>query len=326
MPFVLVSMSRAKSGAYSVRKAIPADVRDEYKKLYDQGWEAKLTLPPSMRPQEAKAKQAEFLATIERRIQTIRDAKAGRTRSLSEREALALAGEWYRSYIAQHEDNPGSPERWEDLGEGLDALLDRAVTQVDYDEYEVDPKEWRCYQQAVAQEGGADRFLADKALALTPEAYRLFLDQAVAEFRNAAKLLKRRAKGDYSPDRRLKEFPEFKEAPKPHKHTGLTPWTLFEAYVTAVQPQASTVNRWRAVLEKHFEGRIASSISEDEAQAWADGLLNGKRSAITVNDIWCSSPRTVFAWAVKARRLSSNPFKDAKVTQPRKVRTRETDE
>jgi hypothetical protein len=36
-----------------------------------------------------------------------------------------------------------------------------------------------------------------------------------------------------------------------------------------MQPQASTVNRWRAVfldLEKHFEGRIASSISEDEAR------------------------------------------------------------
>jgi hypothetical protein len=45
MPFGLASMTRAKSGEYSVRKAIPADARDEYKKLYDQGWEAKLTLP-----------------------------------------------------------------------------------------------------------------------------------------------------------------------------------------------------------------------------------------------------------------------------------------
>jgi hypothetical protein len=50
------------------------------------------------------------------------------------------------------------------------------------------------------------------------------------------------------------------------------------------------------------------------------------RTAITVNDSWCSAARTVFGWAVKARKLSSNPFKDAKVTQPRKARTRETDE
>jgi hypothetical protein len=60
MPFGLASMTRAKSGAYSVRKAVPADVRDEYKKLYGPGWEANLTLPTSMRPQEAKAKQAGF--------------------------------------------------------------------------------------------------------------------------------------------------------------------------------------------------------------------------------------------------------------------------
>jgi hypothetical protein len=45
MPFVLVSMSRA----YSVRKAIPADVREEYERMYGQRWEAKLTLQASIR-------------------------------------------------------------------------------------------------------------------------------------------------------------------------------------------------------------------------------------------------------------------------------------
>ncbi len=84
MPFGLASMTRANSGAYSVRKAIPADVRDEYERLYGQRWEAKLRLPASMRPQEAKAKQAEFLATVETRIQAFRHAKTGRTRSLSD--------------------------------------------------------------------------------------------------------------------------------------------------------------------------------------------------------------------------------------------------
>jgi hypothetical protein len=80
MPFGLATMTRAKSGAFSVRKAIPADVRDEYKRLYGLSSEATLTLPPTMRPQEAKTKHAEFLATIERRIQAIRDATAGRGR------------------------------------------------------------------------------------------------------------------------------------------------------------------------------------------------------------------------------------------------------
>jgi hypothetical protein len=85
MPFGLASMTLAKSGAYSVRKAIPADVCPEYKRLYGLSSEATLTLPAAMRRQEAKAKQAEFLANIARRIQAIRDANAGRTRSLRER-------------------------------------------------------------------------------------------------------------------------------------------------------------------------------------------------------------------------------------------------
>jgi hypothetical protein len=182
MPFGLASMTRAKSGAYSVRKAIPADVRPEYKRLFGLSSEATLTLPPTMRPQEAKARQAEFLATIERRIQAIREGNAGRTRPLSERQALALAGEWYRWYVGQHEDNPGSPERWEDLGERLAELMDHAHSVVinkddpdDDSKIQIDPKEWRDSRHWITQDSGADRFLADKGLALTPEAYDLFL-------------------------------------------------------------------------------------------------------------------------------------------------------
>jgi hypothetical protein len=258
-------MTRAKSGAYSVRKAIPADVRDEYERPYGQRWEATLTLPATMRPQEAKAAQAKFLATVETRIKAIRDANAGRTRSLNERGALALAGEWYRWYTAQHEDNPGSPKHWEDLSEALYETVSRAHWEGEDGQYAINHKEWPDCRQAIAQESGADRFLADKGLALTPEAWDLFLQRVAFEFLTAAHLLERRGNRDYSPDKRLHEFPEWTEkTPKPHKVTGLTPWTLFEAYQKDKEPAPATVNRWRAVfldLEKHFEGRAASSIS-----------------------------------------------------------------
>jgi hypothetical protein len=110
---------------------------------------------------------------------------------------------------------------------------------------------------------------------------------------------------------------------------GATPWTLFEQWVSAKQPNASTVNRWRSVfieLEKRFEGRSLSSVTHDDAQTWAEGLVTKKRTARTVNDVWCSAARTVFTWAVKTRKIASNPFGATKVTQPRKARTRETDE
>lgn len=89
------------------------------------------------------------------------------------------------------------------------------------------------------------------------------------------------------------------------------------------------VDRWRSVffhLDKHFERRTANSITADDAQAWADQLITAKRGAATVNDIWCSAAHTVFGWGVKTRKLISNPVEDVSVAQPKKVRTRETDE
>jgi len=55
-------------------------------------------------------------------------------------------------------------------------------------------------------------------------------------------------------------------------------------------------------------------------------LITSKRRARTVNDIWCSAAKAVFGWAVRTRKLANNPFADARVTEPRKIRTRETDE
>jgi integrase len=186
----------------------------------------------------------------------------------------------------------------------------------------------------MAKEARADQFLADKGHSLTQDAYSLFLDYVLEDYIAAALLLERRADGDFSADERLEQFPTFEAAvPKvsevPKGSAGLTPWKLFDAWIAAKQPGRSTINRWRSVflhLDKHFNGRTASSITGDDAQSWADQLLSAKRTAPTVNTIWCNAARTVFGWAVKTRKLISNPFKGVSVTQPRKVRTRETDE
>jgi hypothetical protein len=39
-------------------------------------------------------------------------AKRGEGQSLSQRQAFALAGEWYVWYVARHEENLGAPEHW----------------------------------------------------------------------------------------------------------------------------------------------------------------------------------------------------------------------
>src|SRR5262245_43936618 len=112
MPFRMAALNRLKSGAYTARKGIPKDVQDEYERLFDYRWEAKLTLPATLTWPEAKARYGEWVTEIETRINSIRAGRNGKGQTLSQKQARALAGEWYRWFVAQHEDNPGSPERW----------------------------------------------------------------------------------------------------------------------------------------------------------------------------------------------------------------------
>jgi len=182
MPFLVVRMRRLKSGAYSARKVIPAGVRGEYARLYGPRWEAKFSLQASTKPREAKTKEIEWLATVETQIQAIRERHAGRTRSLNEREALALVGEWYQWLTGQHEDNPGLPKRWSSLRDALSDQLERDEGEFNEGVWIPAPEAIERLRPAVARETGADRFLTDKGLALTPEAYALFMDRVTDEF------------------------------------------------------------------------------------------------------------------------------------------------
>jgi hypothetical protein len=108
--YSMPTLKPAKSGARKLRKRLPADVRVEYQSLYGPAWEEKLTIPASTPPEKAKAEYAAWLAKVEGRIGALRASKGGKGTDITQRQADALAGDWYRWYIAQHEENPGSPD------------------------------------------------------------------------------------------------------------------------------------------------------------------------------------------------------------------------
>jgi hypothetical protein len=116
-------MARVKSGAFKARKGIPADVRDEYHATHGKRWEELFRAPPDREPQHAKALRGEWEAEIETRIVTIRAKQRGEGHDLTKKQAYALAGEWYRWFTTRYEDNPGSPDRWNDFLEILDTLV-----------------------------------------------------------------------------------------------------------------------------------------------------------------------------------------------------------
>lgn len=94
------------------------------------------------------------------------------------------------------------------------------------------------------------------------------------------------------------------------------PKTLFEQWIAEAKPAISTVNRWRAVflnLQDKFGKR---DISEDDARDWAKGLVSPERSPVTVSEVWVSSARTIYKWAVEQKLANSNPFASVKITVP----------
>jgi hypothetical protein len=326
MAFRMSGLVRTKSGAFKARKGIPADVRDDYQALYAKRWEEIFNAPADCPPQRAKVQHSEWEAEVDNRIATLRAKRRGEGHDLTHREVHALAGEWYRWFTTPYEDNPGSPDRWDTLSEILNDLIpiDQEIEGIDWDEVHKE------LHPLLADEAKTAQFLASRWEVLTPAAMESFLDAVLWEYLHATRLLSRWATGDYAPDQHLQTLPKYRKPEPVVVGTAKTAscHELFEAYVKDVQPRASTTNRWRTVfttLDEYLDGtgRAPGDLTGEEAQNWADSLVTGKRGKRTVRDIWVSASHTVFAWALKKKRISVNPFGDVTVAVPREVRTRE---
>lgn len=329
----MVGLVSVKGGGFVARKGIPADVRDDYARLYGPRWEAQLRIAAGVPAAFAKTQYNEWLAEIETRIATLRAQRNGEGQPLTKLNAIALAGRWYSWFVKQHEEDPGKPGYWRDLG---DHLVWDVIGSEAPDSYEEDPTsdpDWNWAREPevreavrplIAEQARVATFLASEGKALNAAAYALFVDAVSDNLLKAFSLLEKRANGDYSRDQTPDTFPAFNAGPV--RAIGVGCWDLFEAYVLAVKPAPTTVTRWRAVflaMQQQFAEVGADGITEDAARAWIQGQITEERQASTVREVWLSASRTVFAWARVHKRIHQNPFKEVKVDVPRKVQKRE---
>jgi hypothetical protein len=75
MPRVATKLAPAGRGGFIARNIIPADVRDDYAKLYGQRTEDRLKIEP-MTAGQARARHREWVSEVEARIANIRAARA----------------------------------------------------------------------------------------------------------------------------------------------------------------------------------------------------------------------------------------------------------
>jgi integrase len=333
MPIRMAALNLSATGATKSRKAIPKDVRAEYKRLYGVSHEAILVVPAGTPRAQAKALHGQWLAEVETRIERIRAAAKGTGQPLTPRNALALSGRWYSWFLARHADDPGSPEHWADRKEHLLERVWHPHAPVEHlEDPDPDPTwpwtRWPEVREAVRPEEAemalVASFLATEGIALTHDAYILLVDAVSERLFSAYALLEQQAKGDYSRDKYPDTFPEYVDQRR-SVSTGMSCWDLFGAYVTARKPADGTINRWRAVF-KHLQAAYpgsAGALTEGNARAWKDTLVTPKRSAVTVDAVWLPAANTVFSWGLSQKHVRTNPFTGVKIDVPKAIVLRE---
>jgi hypothetical protein len=149
-----------------------------------------------------------------------------RRRALGSRrrkEALGLAGEWYRRFVGKHQEYAENNETAE-LGwsveedrflDDLEELAPRwfreklGRTDDDWLQWINAPSVRPSVRATIAEYAHTAQFLADQGPTLTKAACDLFLDCVQEEFIAATRRLRRLASGDYTPGRRPQRFPPF---------------------------------------------------------------------------------------------------------------------
>jgi integrase len=330
----MAALNPSTTGTTKSRKAIPKDVRAEYRRLYGVGHEAILVVPAGTSKAQAKALHGQWLAEVETRIERIRAAAKGDGQPLTQRNALALAGLWYSWFIARHEDAPGPEANWAERKEHLTERVWYPHAPVEHHEDPDPDRSWpwtqwpevrEAVRPEVAEMALTATFLASEGLALTPDARILFVDAVSERLFSAYALLEQRARGDYSRDSYPDTFPAYVDQRR-SASSGMSIWELFGAYVAARQPAKGTINRWRAVfkhLEAEFPAATAGALTEGNARAWKDKLVTPRRKAVTVDAVWLPAAKTVFSWGLQEKHVSVNPFVGVKVDVPKAIVLRE---
>jgi integrase len=336
MALRMATLRRRKSGAWGARITIPTDVRADYQARYSKHVEEVFYAGPDCPRQRAQVLFSEWQADIKSRIATLRAQQRGEGHDLTQREARALAGEWYRWYVGQREENPGRPRDWEGARWAFEDDVEEATRDPEtgeISELDMEDPEVREFVRERVHPWFTDtaaQFLTSRSEVLTPAAMMMFLDALINDFHAAIARLERNATGDYSPDQHLHTLPEYSRKTAPQSaapRSGKTAMQLFEAYILATKLAAATVKRRRGVfiaLDAYLAGRDFDALSDDEAQQWVAALITKKRDAVTVMKIYVAALKALGRWAVKQRHITRNPFADCSVPVPKKTRHRET--
>lgn len=327
------------------RLAIPADVQGILAKLptsyRPRGWgkaEITLTLGTADKRQMA-AEHARIRSEVEARFATLRYGP----RTLSQKDAVALAGEVYDGFAKGGEDDPGSSSTWRQVLAANDAAR--------YGDFGLAPL--KIVGDAAARResmnerfgGMADAVLAAKCLIVDEESRWKLIEAIARALDDAARKLEKNAEGDYSPDPAAQRFPKWQGDDSATAAQGniaglgggrkkLPLPALFEQW--AQHPEqatqaAATVSRYRGVFTAaatFLRNPDARGVTTADIRSYIEGRMKDEASPLmprTARDVHKAALSAVHNWAVGKGIVPSNPAADVAIKVRRERRVRDKD-
>ena len=231
---------------------------------------------------------------------------------LSHKQLVAIAGKIRNAFVADFEENPGPPERWERV------LVENMAAKVGRLNPLTIPTERRRYRDLETRFGAiTDAILMGNGIVLNPDQRPKLLELIADGLTEAALVSLRRAQGDYSPDTGAAKYPEIElpkkgsepsqAIPSSSRNNPLTFTTVIDEEVRrrslgrdAVPMRAATERKYRAAAHEFAAFRKSediTTVTAREANAWKEAMLErGELSNATVAQR-IQNLRTVIEWA-----------------------------
>lgn len=311
---------RPDSSFLSYRKRVPDDLRAIIGKS-----EIKISLR-TRDPVEAKIAHARVAAEVEARWAQLRRGVI----SVSQKQAVAMAGEIYRELLAAHEENPGEPGEWKGS-----LLIDwgflRPQKNIKVHMMGTAPDESRkVFEKMRLNRHGriVQDYLDRHGYRVDHESLIRIKKAANEAIMQGREQLLRNAEGDYRPDPDAGRFPELELSNEPSGHGDMTagpasPLDVFDRYAKESKLAAGTVKRWRPIVAKvQKEHPRISEITPEWCIQWKNKLVESGLSNNTIREAYLASMRSVCNWAVSNKEMASNPFKDVTVKADKKKQMR----
>jgi integrase len=311
------------NGVYYFRKVVPEQLRAALDRR-----EVRISLG-TRDPEEARllyldvaaGQQRVWLAARADAIAAAVPAAGPTPLKLTTKQIHGLAGEMYREIVAEHESEPGTPERWT---RALAAM--RMALPPDQREPGARPIRGVAIpvgHTAIRRFGPeVDAFLARRGTPVDAETRYRLAGAAATAIAQASRQLRRHADGDYSPDPQANRFPpvELPPAELPLDY-------LFAAWKGERKPKPKTEKRYLGVLNglAAFLGtRNVLAITVDDMFRWKQHRIDLKMDPGTIKRIDLAVPKAIFGWAKGERLMPSNPAADVNMMASAKAKLRES--